>query len=101
MKPPKNVSKLRYFVGMTNQLSKFIPCSADLMRSLTELLSLKGTYSWGPSQIQAFAKVKEVLTNTPLLALYDPISDTKVSADASSFGLGAVILQKSANNREW
>ena len=98
MKLPKNVSELWHFVGMTNQLSKFIPCSADLMRPLTELLSSKRTYSWGPSQIQAFAKIKEVLTNTPLLALYDPISETKVSADASCFGLGAVILQRSANN---
>ena len=70
MKPPKNVSELRRFVGMTNQLSKFIPCSADLMRPLTELLSSKRTYSWGTSQIQAFAKIKEVLTNTPLLAPY-------------------------------
>ena len=101
MKPPKNLSELRRFAGMTNQLSKFIPRSADLMRPLTELLSSKCMYSWGPGQIQAFAKVKEVLTNTPLLAFYEPISDTKVSADASSFGLGAVILQRSANNPEW
>ena len=57
MKPPKNVSELRRFTGMTNRLSKlnFIPCSADLMRPLTELLSSKRTYLWGPSQIQAFA----------------------------------------------
>ena len=101
MSPHKNVSEMRRFVGMTNQLSKFIPCSADLMKPLTELLSSKRTYLWGPSQKEAFAKVKEVLTNTPLLALYDPSADTKVSADASSFGLGVVILQRSESNSEW
>ena len=40
MKPPKNVSELWGFTGMSNRLSKFIPCSADLMRPL----SSKRTY---------------------------------------------------------
>jgi len=70
------------------------------MKPLTKFLSSKHTYSWGPSQKEAFAKVKEVLMNTSLLALYDPKADTKVSADASSFVLGAVILQRSECNLE-
>ena len=67
------------------------------MKPLTKFLSSKRTYSWGPSQKEAFAKIKEVLMNNPLLALYDPKADTKVSA---SFGLGAVILQRSECNLE-
>jgi len=69
---------------MTNQLSKFIPCSAELMKPLTELFSSK---KWGPNQSKAFADIKDKLTNAPLLALYDPHSETKVSADASSWEL--------------
>ena len=38
MKPSKNVSEMWCFVGMSNQLSKFIPCSADLIKPVTELL---------------------------------------------------------------
>ena len=101
MQLPKNVSEMRRFIGMTNQLSKFIPCSAEMMKPLTELLSSKRTFQWGPNQTEAFAKIKDKLTTSSILALYDHTADTKVSTDASSFGLGAVILQRTESNSSW
>ena len=72
MEAPTNVSELRRFMGMTNQLGKFSPNLADLTQPLRQLLSKRSTWLWGPEQQQAFSKVKEELTKPTVLALYNP-----------------------------
>uniref|UniRef100_A0A1X7SIP9 Reverse transcriptase/retrotransposon-derived protein RNase H-like domain-containing protein n=1 Tax=Amphimedon queenslandica TaxID=400682 RepID=A0A1X7SIP9_AMPQE len=42
---------------------------------------------------EAFNNLKEILSIVPVLSLYDTNAETKVSADASNNGLGAVLLQ--------
>ena len=77
---------------MIDQLGKFTPNIAELSHLLRKLLSLKQAWSWGPSQAEAFTKLKQELTSPQTLALYDPTADTLISADASSHGLGAVLM---------
>ena len=89
-----DVPDLRRFLRMVNQLGKFAPDLASLTQPLRELLSTKNEWCWGPSQQEAFLKIKNVLTNTPVLTLYDPGAKIKISADSPSYGLGAVLIQE-------
>ena len=81
MKSPTSVPELRRFLGMANQLGKFSSNLAEFTKPLRELLSKESTWVWNDAQEQAFSKVKE--------ELYNPLSPTKIAADASSYGLEA------------
>ncbi len=94
MEEPTDVSGIRRFLGLANQLGKFTPELADQTKPLRDLLSSKNEWSWGHPQTEAFQSIKKLLSTTPCLALYDPQRETILSADASSYGIGAVLKQK-------
>ena len=100
MKQPSSVTEVRRFLGMTNQMSKFTSEMAEKAKPLRDLLSKKNQWSWGDKQQQAFDELKRELSSSPTLALYDPKRETIISADASSYGIGGVLLQKQPD-QEW
>lgn len=91
--PPQNIQELRRALGMITYLGKYIPDLSTVARPLYELLKSQSLWMWGPAQQSAFEKIKELLTTSPTLVYYDVNKRTAVSADASSYGIGGVLLQ--------
>lgn len=94
MRQPENVADIQRLLGMLNYESKFIPNLSELTAPLRQLLNKETEWHWTPEINDCFIKLKEVLTNPPVLAYYNPNAKLTLQVDASSKGLGACLLQE-------
>ncbi|XP_070167571.1 uncharacterized protein [Polyergus mexicanus] len=90
---PKDVSSVRSFLGMVNYLGKFVPRLSETLAPIYNLLKSKNDFIWSDCE-KAFKSVLKVLTSSPCLPIFDPNRRTVASADASSYGIGAVLRQE-------
>ena len=88
---PKNVQELRSFLGLLNYYSKFIANLASILHPLNRLLRNDVSWKWSSACACAFRKAKQSLVSSQVLAHYNPELPIKMAADASAYGVGAVI----------
>lgn len=99
---PKDMPALRSFLGLTSWFSKFIPNYATLVEPLRQLLktSPQAKLHWDNGVDECFATLKQMLLDSPALAMYNPKLPTVITTDASDYGLGAVLTQIHPDNTE-
>ena len=98
MPEPTCVEDVWRLRGMANYLAKFVPQLVTFTMPLKDLLREKNEWVWGIPQQRAFQKLKEDLGSQKALAQYSNTAETKVAADASAYGIGAVLTQKQTDD---
>jgi hypothetical protein len=92
-KPPTTVRKIRSFLGLARYYQRFIPDFSRIAKPMTELLKKGVKYEWSQKCEDAFHALRQHLTTAPVLAQPDNTKPFEVYCDASSTGLGCVLMQ--------
>jgi hypothetical protein len=95
MPVPHDLRSSRAFVGFVAYYRRFIPNFSKLASPITDLTKKNVPFVWGPDQQNAFETLRDLLITAPILAHYNPRLPTTIQTDASHFGWGAIISQKS------
>ncbi|QQP51889.1 Uncharacterized protein FKW44_013375, partial [Caligus rogercresseyi] len=97
---PSNITDLRSFMGLVNQLGQFSSDVSGAATPLRDLLKTKNTFAWLPAHEEAFKNVKKALVQPPVLGMFDPTAETCLQTDASrKHGLGFALLQKDKDDK--
>ena len=88
---PVNQQQLRSFLGLLQYYGKFIPNLSTMINPLNALLLKNQPWKWTNDCEQAFKEAKLALSSASVLVHYDPKLPLRLAADASAYGVGAVI----------
>lgn len=90
---PTNPKQIRSFLGLCSYFRRFVAKFSVIAAPLTDLTKKNVVFIWSGRCQEAFAKLKSVLSNAPVLAVFDPRQPCEVHTDASKDGIGGVLLQ--------
>ena len=92
---PRNQTEVRAFLGLSGFYRRFIQNYAKIVQPLTCLLKddRRDSFEWGAEQNAAFNKLKDMLTEYPILGYPRYGQEFILYTDASTYALGAVLAQ--------
>ena len=91
---PRNLTDLRSWFGLVNQLGNFSKELTAIMAPFRPLLAKNAVLQWLPEHDHAFVEAKSRLTSTPVLTYFTVNQPTLLATDASRLKeLAFVLLQ--------
>ncbi|KAG8485768.1 hypothetical protein CXB51_019099 [Gossypium anomalum] len=93
-KPPKDVSEVRSFLGLAGYYRRFVEGFSMIASPMTKLLQKNVKFDWTEECQLSFEKLKERLTKAPVLVQPESGKEFVIYSDASSIGLGCVLMQE-------
>ncbi|XP_061644606.1 uncharacterized protein LOC133485210 [Phyllopteryx taeniolatus] len=91
---PSTRKELQRFIGLANFYRRFIRDYSKVADLLTSLTSTSSPFHWTPVASQAFERLQELFTSSPILRQPDPSLQFVVDVDASDTGDGADLSQQ-------
>ena len=96
---PTNVHSVQSFLGLCSYFRRFVENFSTIAKPLYDLTKKDKIFKFGANELSVFELLKEKLTGSPVLALYDPKDETELHCDASSIGFGAILLQRKEDGK--
>ncbi|CAA0832558.1 Unknown protein, partial [Striga hermonthica] len=95
MTPPKSIKDVQVLTGRIAGLSRFIARAAERSFPFFKLLKKK-TFQWGDEAQMEFDKLKEFLSEFPLLTKTEPGDELVLYISVGTFSLSSILLRESA-----
>ena len=89
---PRNVHELRSFLGAMMYFHEFVPGMSGIAEPLNKLLGNKAVWAWTDVEQAAFEQLKFSITSEDVLAYGTEEGELVLRTDASSVGIGGVLL---------
>ena len=91
---PSNLKEVQSFIGICNFYHRFVRNFSDRFQPLYDLLKKDVKFNWTDAHENCFNIIKDIFKTNIILKSFDPKRDTAIESDASSYGLGATLMQK-------
>ncbi|GBG62323.1 hypothetical protein CBR_g29931 [Chara braunii] len=89
----KCTTDVRSFLGLASYYMRFVKGFQRIAAPLSRLQSPLVPFEFSDKARHAFHTLKTALLQAPVLSIYDPTLPTKVTTDASGYGIGMVLEQ--------
>ncbi|GBG79010.1 hypothetical protein CBR_g28723 [Chara braunii] len=96
---PTNTTDVRSFMGLAGYYQRFITGYSRIAAPMTRLQSPKVPFVFDDDAHRSFQALKTAMLMAPVLSIYDPTLPTRVTTDASGYGIGAVLEQHDGDDK--